>query len=46
MARVQILESKINKAIELLNNCIDYDDGDFESGRFQEDVIKILKGDE
>lgn len=36
---------KIDKAIDLCNHCDAYTDGDFESMKFQDDIIKILKGD-
>lgn len=36
-------QTRIDKAIELLENCGDYYEGDFESMKFQYDVIKILK---
>lgn len=39
------LEEIINKAIEKLNDNHEYCDSDFESMRFQNDIIEILKGD-
>lgn len=40
------LQGRIDKAIELLQDRnSNYDDGDFESMRFQNDIINILKGD-
>lgn len=38
------LENRINKAIELLEDRTNYCDVDFESMRFQNDVIKVLQG--
>ena len=38
------LKEKIDKAIEILQDSSSYDDDDFESMRFQNDLLKILKG--
>lgn len=37
------LKETINKAIEFINNDSNYDDSDFESRRFQNDLLKILE---
>lgn len=41
----QDLQERIDKAINILENDIDYDDSDFESRRFQRDIIRVLKGE-
>ena len=41
-----ILKQRIDKAIKILNDRFEYDDGDFESMRFQNDVIKTLQGED
>ena len=42
--KVRQLETNIAEAIKLLlDNTADYTDGDFESMRFQNDIVKILK---
>ena len=42
--KVQQLETNIAEAIKLLlDNTADYTDGDFESMRFQNDIVKILE---
>ena len=40
------LSNEIDKAIKILNDRVEYDDGDFESMRFQNDVIKALQGED
>lgn len=43
-AKVNQLETNIAEAIKLLlDNTADYTDGDFESMRFQNDIVKILE---
>ena len=42
---IDFYKTRIKKAIKELNNR-DYNDGDFESMRFQNNVINILEGDE
>lgn len=43
---IKDLQGRIDKAIEKLNDSFDYTDSDFESMRFQNDIINILKGEE
>jgi hypothetical protein len=42
--KVNQLETNIEEAIKvLLDNTLDYTDGDFESMRFQNDIVAILE---
>lgn len=41
----QNLQKRIDRAISIIENDANYDDSDFESRKFQEDILKALKGD-